>query len=84
VGDCVIWDLGMRMLRPRELYNIQGFPPDYVIDRGLDEVSSGVFREIRLTGTAQVRMCGNSVCPPVAEALVAANLPEMCRERIAA
>ncbi len=26
-----------------------------------------------LTKTAQVRMCGNSVCPPIAEALVRAN-----------
>ena len=29
-----------------------------------------------LTKTAQVRMCGNSVCPPVARALVAANYAE--------
>ena len=29
-----------------------------------------------LTKTAQVRMCGNSVCPPIARALVAANYAE--------
>ena len=25
-------DIGLRMLEPRELYNAQGFPPDYIID----------------------------------------------------
>lgn len=29
--------------------------------------------EIKLTKTAQTRMVGNSVCPPVSEALVRAN-----------
>ena len=55
----VITDIGMRMLRPRELANAQGFPADYV-----------------LTGTAtnQVERIGNSVCPDVAAAVVAANL----------
>lgn len=28
---------------------------------------------VPITNTAQVRMCGNSVCPPRAQALVAAN-----------
>ena len=42
--------------------------PDYIIDRGADGRA--------LTKTAQVRMCGNSVCPPVARALVAANYAE--------
>ena len=31
-----IVDIAMRMLTPRELYNAQGFPPDYIIDRGAD------------------------------------------------
>lgn len=60
-----IVDIGMRMLSPRELANAQGFPPDYVIDRKDDGTP--------LTKTAQVRMIGNSVCPPMAEALVRAN-----------
>ena len=42
---------------------------DYIIDRGIDEDGW----ETRLTKTEQVRMCGNSVCPPVARALVEAN-----------
>ena len=44
-------------------------PNDYIIDRGVDENG----REIRFTKAEQVRMCGNSVCPPVARALVEAN-----------
>lgn len=39
---------------------------------------------IPLTKTAQVRMCGNSVCPPLAAALVRANVPELAVRRIAA
>lgn len=80
----VIVDIGMRMLRPRELYLAQGFPPSYIIDRGLDELPDGRLVEITLTGTDQVRMCGNSVSPPMAEALVSANNPEMRLQEAAA
>lgn len=65
--EYVIVDIGLRMLTPRELFNAQGFPPDYIIDRD----SSGK----PITKTAQVAKCGNSVCPPLAEALVRANMP---------
>lgn len=64
--DYRIADIGMRMLQPRELYNAQGFPPDYIIERDAHGVP--------FTKTAQVRMCGNSVSPPVAAAIVRANL----------
>lgn len=60
-----IADIGMRMLSPRELFAAQGFPSAYIIDRGHDGRA--------ITKTAQVRMCGNSVCPDVTAALVAAN-----------
>jgi DNA (cytosine-5)-methyltransferase 1 len=30
--DYQIIDIGMRMLEPRELFDAQGFPPDYIID----------------------------------------------------
>ena len=60
-----ISDIGMRMLAPHELYAAQGFPTDYQIDRGADGRP--------MTKTAQVRMVGNSVCPPVARAVVLAN-----------
>lgn len=69
----IITDIGMRMLQPHELYRAQGFPADYVIDHGTD--ADG--RRIDLTKTAQVRMVGNSVCPPVVEALVRANLVDV-------
>jgi DNA (cytosine-5)-methyltransferase 1 len=61
-----IVDIGMRMLSPRELYRAQGFPDNYIIDRD----SHGK----PITKTEQVAKCGNSVCPPVAEALVRANM----------
>jgi len=74
-----IVDIGMRMLSPRELYRAQSFPDDYTITHGLDEAGA----VLPLTKTAQVRMCGNSVCPAVAEALVRANVIDQ-REEVAA
>jgi DNA (cytosine-5)-methyltransferase 1 len=71
-----IVDIGMRMLTPRELYRAQGFPESYLIERGADGRA--------LTKTAQVRMCGNSVCPPMAEAYVRANYRDQQPERLAA
>lgn len=62
-------DIAMRMLQPHELYLAQGFRKSYIIDHG----AGGRL----LTKTEQVRMCGNSVCPPVAEALVRANCPHL-------
>lgn len=60
-----IVDIGMRMLTPRELFNAQGFAPNYLIE--------AQHRGKPLSKTAQVKLCGNSVSPPVAEALVRAN-----------
>lgn len=71
--DYEIVDIGMRMLTPRELFKAQGFPADYQIETG---VFDGEERRT-LTRTAQVRMCGNSVCPPIAAALVRANCADM-------
>jgi DNA (cytosine-5)-methyltransferase 1 len=84
VGDLVLVDLGMRMLKPRELFRAMGFPEMYEIARGLDEMPDGRLVEIPLSITDQVRMCGNSVCPPMAEALVAANNPELRVQEAAA
>ena len=69
----LITDIGMRMLQPRELYAAQGFPPEYIHTCGIDERGE----RIDLTKTAQVRLCGNSVCPQLAEAIVGANVREM-------
>jgi DNA (cytosine-5)-methyltransferase 1 len=71
-----IVDIGMRMLSVRELFRAQGFPDSYIVDRGV--MPDG--HEITLTKTASIRMCGNSVCPPMAEALVRANyVPQIQR-----
>jgi len=67
--EYAIADIGMRMLTKREQFNAQGFPPDYIIDRDSDGR--------RITETAQQAKCGNSVCPPLARALVAANAPSL-------
>ncbi|KUE88917.1 hypothetical protein ASL20_09860 [Cupriavidus necator] len=64
-----IADIGMRMLEPHELYAAQGCPASYVIAL---EINGR-----RQPKHAQVRMCGNSVSPPMAAALVVANVPEM-------
>lgn len=66
-----IVDIGMRMLQPHELYRAQGFPKWYIIDRD--------YRGVKYAKDKQVARCGNAVPPPFAEALVGANLPELCR-----
>jgi DNA (cytosine-5)-methyltransferase 1 len=83
VGDYVLIDITLRMLKPRELYRAQGFPESYVINEIPDPAllfKDGIqiddplsVPRIPLSGTAQVRMCGNSVSPPQAEDLVLAN-----------
>jgi DNA (cytosine-5)-methyltransferase 1 len=65
----VIVDIGLRMLTPRELYTMQGFPSGYIIDWGIDEHG----QRITLSKKAQTKMCGNSVSPHPLEALVRAN-----------
>lgn len=72
----VIVDICLRMLVPRELYNAQDFPPNYIIDR----TAAGKV----LTKTAQVRMCGNSVSPLPMKLIVAANYAEQQAVRAAA
>lgn len=64
-----ITDIGFRMLQPVELFKAQGFPENYIFERGVDEHG----HEIRLTKTEQTRMVGNSVCPQLSRALVEAN-----------
>ena len=70
--DYQITDIGLRMLTPRELFNAQGFPKDYIID--VDSEGK------KYPKSEQVARCGNAVCPQIPEALVRANLPEMCKE----
>lgn len=65
-----ISDIGMRMLQPHELYAAQGFPRDYTITEGVDDLGNAV----PLTQTEQIRMVGNSVSPACSEAVVAAQV----------
>lgn len=65
-----ITDIATRMLAPHELFRAQGFRVTYDL--------SG------LTKTQQIALCGNSVCPPVAEALVRANVANTNAQRGAA
>jgi len=64
----VIVDIGMRMLRPRELARGQGFPDSYLLTG---------------TATSQVAKIGNSVPPVMAQVLAAANY-EPAREAVPA
>ncbi|EMX2208443.1 MULTISPECIES: DNA cytosine methyltransferase [unclassified Enterobacter cloacae complex] len=68
-----IVDIGMRMLQPHELYRAQGFPEWYIIDQD--------YRGMKYAKDKQVARCGNAVPPPFAEALVRANLPELCQNK---
>ena len=67
-----ITDIGMRMLTPRELFRAQGFPESYIIDASPDGKS--------FTKAQQICLCGNSVCPQVAAAVVKANYVEQVIE----
>lgn len=68
--DYQIVDIGLRMLEPKELYGCQGVPDDYIIDRDCDGN--------KISRAEQVKKCGNMVPPKFSEALVRANLPELC------
>lgn len=68
--DYQIVDICMRMLKPRELFRGQGFNDTYIIDRDCDGK--------KFSQEDQVARCGNAVPPAFAEALVRANLPDMC------
>jgi len=80
----VIVDIGLRMLKPRELARAQGFPEGYVLDPIVRKMLRGKWVEARLTIAEQISAIGNSVCPPVARALVAANQPGIVPMRLAA
>lgn len=76
-----IVDIGMRMLQPRELYAAQGVGRDYRIDIEVERTLRGKTIRKPLTKEAQVRMCGNMVSPPPAEALLRANLQHVALSR---
>jgi DNA (cytosine-5)-methyltransferase 1 len=81
--EFVVVDIGMRMLTPRELFNAQGFAPDYVIEGHWHEVG-GDWIWKPFPKDVQISCCGNSVCPDLAKAIVAANCSHLiAAERIA-
>jgi DNA (cytosine-5)-methyltransferase 1 len=61
-----IADIGMRMLTAPELFACQGFNPEY-------DITAEKVRGEPLTKTAQVKLVGNSVPPPMSEAIVRAQ-----------
>jgi DNA (cytosine-5)-methyltransferase 1 len=81
----VVVDIGMRMLTPRELYNAQGFPADYRIDGYFDTSRighNGGPLWVPFSKEVQISCVGNSVCPPVARALVAANCNHLAADEL--
>ncbi len=65
-----IADIGMRMLKAKELKLAQGFPEDYIID--IEPYIGKKYSEAK-----QIARLGNAVCPPVATALIRANCIDM-------
>ncbi len=65
-----IEDIGMRMLKAKELKLAQGFPEDYIID--IEPYIGKKYSEAK-----QIARLGNAVCSPVATALVRANCADM-------
>lgn len=65
-----IADIGMRMLKAKELKLAQGFPEDYIID--IEPYIGKKYSEAK-----QIARLGNAVCSPVATALVRANCADM-------
>jgi DNA (cytosine-5)-methyltransferase 1 len=75
----VLVDIGMRMLEPRELAKATGFPDDYILNPVCwYRTDSGNLKYGPLPKSQQIAKIGNAVPPVFAEALVRANLPEMC------
>lgn len=84
-----IFDIRMRMLDDRELFNAQGFPPNYIIRPRLLTVPKRTKAMIRsqrvrvlskrMSKSDAISMCGNSVPPGTAEAVAKAAAPPMSR-----
>lgn len=70
-----ITDIGMRMLAPKELFGAQSFPADYLLDVP--------FKGRLLNKTELIELCGNSVAPVMAYALVKANVGQQASTTLA-
>lgn len=69
-----IADIGMRMLKAKELKLAQGFPEDYIID--IEPYIGKKYSEAK-----QIARLGNAVCPPVATALIRANCVDLAYKK---
>lgn len=70
--DGAVWmivDIGLRMLTPGELAAAMGLPPGFDLTHDIHGRP--------ISKTHQTQMIGNMVSPPPAEALIAANCPEL-------
>jgi DNA (cytosine-5)-methyltransferase 1 len=84
-----IYDIRIRMLTERELYNAQGFPADYKIRPWITwvppqrkaDIRAGRVRTVakRMSKSSSIAKCGNSVPPDLAYAWAKANAPPMTR-----
>jgi len=72
--DYQISDIKMRMLTHKELYRAQGFPDSTNFDVSINGK--------KLTKTKLVHMCGNSVPPALARAIVSENAPDYMKSNI--
>ncbi len=72
----VIVDIGLRMLKPHELFRAQGFPASYIIDRTQDG------RQV--SNSRAVAMVGNSVSPPPLVAILEANVGAAAQTKLEA
>lgn len=69
-----IGDIGLRMLKAKELMLAQGFPADYFIE--IEPIIGKKYCEAK-----QIARLGNAVCPPVATALIRANCPDLAYKK---
>lgn len=72
--DYMIADIGLRMLKARELFNGNGFPKTYIIDHD--------YTGKKYPTTEQKARCGNAVVPILPKVLIQANAPELCGDRL--
>ncbi|MCA1336856.1 hypothetical protein [Pseudooceanicola marinus] len=68
----VLAHIGTRML-----FTAQGLPRDYVNEGGWEQDRDGGWNWRSFTKNTQVSCVGNSVCPPVAAAVVKANCGQL-------
>jgi len=78
LGDYVLVDFTLRMLKPVELKIAQGFDPDYITDWGwFEDKATGELVRKPVNNTDQIRLIGNSVSPCESEDLIAANAADL-------